>query len=498
MRLQKLTAALLVLCLTAALFSGCGKEKTIDISDLNLLTKAMNISVSGMTLDNSTLETQMGAFSGEKGTTLEILFSDAVTVNTVVLNEETDNVVRGFTVEVEQNGDYSLVCQQELIGQMRYCTFDTVSTKAIRVTVTDTADNKSFKISSTSAYDKQNEAHGFTVTAYAIGSDIYDAAYLNAGALKAVTDVVLYGLTSFDATGNIIFSNITSGGKTVGGEAALKQVIKNIRAAEKGAGHSIRLLCSLCAAQPAQDLDDSDKLKKAKGDVLVSAVNDNGDTLAANVLALMKDYKFDGVDFYYDYPVEDKYADTLSDFIVSLSEQSENVFLCAALPVQCVDLKSAAKKALARVEIMAYDAFDSFGNHSPFEGCCVSVIGTYTDAGYSAEQLSLGLPFYGRPADGGAYRYSYSLEAKRLGRYRNAVTGAAPAGADECQTRCYNSCQMIYDKTSYAYDNGLGGVMAWHLGCDVAYGDPLSLFSAIHASIASRTTAVASVTGESS
>ena len=49
----------------------------------------------------------------------------------------------------------------------------------------------------------------------------------------------------------------------------------------------------------------------------------------------------------------------------------------------------------------------------------------------------------------------------------------------------YNGRQMIYDKTAYAVDAGLGGIMIWHFGTDSS--DPeLSLTNTIAKAIAAR------------
>ena len=42
-----------------------------------------------------------------------------------------------------------------------------------------------------------------------------------------------------------------------------------------------------------------------------------------------------------------------------------------------------------------------------------------------------------------------------------------------------NSVQMISDKTAFVADAGLGGIMIWHMTCDLPYNNKLSLFKAI-------------------
>ena len=49
----------------------------------------------------------------------------------------------------------------------------------------------------------------------------------------------------------------------------------------------------------------------------------------------------------------------------------------------------------------------------------------------------------------------------------------------------FNDRQMIYDKTQYAIDLGLGGIMIWHMACDTPDAG-LSLTTAIYDAIADR------------
>ena len=88
------------------------------------------------------------------------------------------------------------------------------------------------------------------------------------------------------------------------------------------------------------------------------------------------------------------------------------------------------------------------------------------------EKVDLGVPFYGRPADGGAYWYNYNEYADKLADIDYTET-------DQGKTY-FNSWQTIYDKTAYAMSRGLGGMMVWHYSCDVYdINSDLSLFGAM-------------------
>ena len=91
----------------------------------------------------------------------------------------------------------------------------------------------------------------------------------------------------------------------------------------------------------------------------------------------------------------------------------------------------------------------------------------------------MGVPFYGRPADGGGYWPGYAEVADKL-------TGTDGAQADG--KLCYfNCCQTIYDKTAYCLSRGLGGMMVWHYSCDVKDAESVySLFGTMERCLADR------------
>ena len=67
------------------------------------------------------------------------------------------------------------------------------------------------------------------------------------------------------------------------------------------------------------------------------------------------------------------------------------------------------------------------------------------------------------------------------------MEGCPETEEENTPDRYYNGWQMVYDKTAYAIDVGLGGVMVWHYGYDLPSADELSLFGAIRQALADRT-----------
>ena len=93
----------------------------------------------------------------------------------------------------------------------------------------------------------------------------------------------------------------------------------------------------------------------------------------------------------------------------------------------------------------------------------------------------MGLPFYSRPTNRLAFWGSYAQFSDSLDRYTNLIyyNGFDHSGNPMTAPQYINSPQMIADKTAFAIDSGLGGVMVWHLNCDLPYDNELSLFRSI-------------------
>ena len=125
------------------------------------------------------------------------------------------------------------------------------------------------------------------------------------------------------------------------------------------------------------------------------------------------------------------------------------------------------------VEAMAYEVWDRDGTHASLKGA-KQCIRTLLLKGYKKEQLDLGIPFYARPATKEAYWYGYNGWYDKLdekGFCFDSGTGL---------TFSFNTYDMVYEKTQWAINRGLGGVMVWHYSCDIPKDNELSLFNAMY------------------
>ena len=202
------------------------------------------------------------------------------------------------------------------------------------------------------------------------------------------------------------------------------------------------------------------------------------DTLATQINDLLNDYNFNGVFFDYEYPIKAKYWKAFSNFLVNLDSELGGKKIGLAMSDWDIGISKEAMQCVDMVEMMEYDLFDDYGDHSSFD-CAQKGIEKFINAGFDSKVLDLGIPFYGRPADKGEYWYNYGDYAKILGKYSNK------AEIDGKQAY-FNSYGLVYDKTSLAIDYELGGVMVFRYGSDDLNHKDMSLFTAINQSINDR------------
>ena len=223
-------------------------------------------------------------------------------------------------------------------------------------------------------------------------------------------------------------------------------------------------------------------------------MTDSADKLIANVLKIIDDYGLDGIAFDYEYPhnliTNLHYGDFLKKLKLAMPQGKQlncafslwNLTVFGTFPhskLQYVD----------RIELMTYDGFDEYGDHSSFYTMCAEALAQLQSKGIDLAKVHLGLPFYSRPIDSGAFWGNYSDVCDQLGIYGNSLMQTIRIDGQEYEQLCYyNSRQLIFDKTSYAIDAGAGGVMIWHYGCDTK-DDSLSLYGAIAQAIADRSAA---------
>jgi GH18 family chitinase len=188
-----------------------------------------------------------------------------------------------------------------------------------------------------------------------------------------------------------------------------------------------------------------------------------------SIVNFCRDNEFAGVDFDWEFPKNDAEVEAYGALIAQTKAALAPHGLTVSVAVNRTQrLPKQAIEALDAVHVMAYD--DGKRHATPERA--QQAVEAWLAQGAPPAKLVLGVPFYGRKVvDRG--------EGKGMG-YAKLVEKHHPASdVDEVDGFYFNGPATIERKTRGAVEQGLGGVMIWEFGDDVAPGDPASLLQAI-------------------
>ncbi len=198
-----------------------------------------------------------------------------------------------------------------------------------------------------------------------------------------------------------------------------------------------------------------------------------GKDLPRNIRAVLEEYELDGAFFDYEFPMEWDAKLDFSIFLINLRKcLGADFSIGAALQPWCARFLPGAIGAIDMVELMCYDNWDENGFHSTME-LAKQDVRNMVKLGYKLSQIDLGLPFYARPTTKEARWYDYAAYWDQIDE--NGLATEESTGL----VASFNTPDLIYEKTAWAIETGLGGVMVWHYACDVPAGNEASLFTAI-------------------
>lgn len=341
----------------------------------------------------------------------------------------------------------------------RFCAFDTVETDSLRFVIDGKA--TSVKLSCKIASDDD-----FRIVTYIVASNIKNESSFNPEHFDVITDAIIFGCVTFDTEGQVsvntslLENTLTSLRKAIGDREV--NIYFNILGPGSDAGIYVW-----------EEQMESMSKKHSKAFLKPELIRDIKD--------LVNKYDFDGVFFDYEYPLENKYW---TDFKLFLQRLDISLGTHKKIGVATVDWNLPAVGNLTAyvdmVELMQYDRFNFNGEHAPFS-TCVSGYNSAESLYLKRDKLDMGVPFYGRPKNGGALWPGYASNAAKL---ENGSDGAMTSDCGYC---FFNSPQTIYDKTAYSLSKGLGGMMVWHYSCDVKdMNSEYSLFGAMARCLADR------------
>ncbi len=463
--MKKVISVFLSLVLLLSLTSCQSTFKTDNIDAFSVMKNAQII---------GDLKGQVAA----EGTFIEIRFQEDVTFDTVVIKEK-DNQIDKFSIWLEdENGEYKSIYKQDRIGEYRYCEIGEHTADSLKICIESSNENQ-YNLKDIDVLNvKDNKNKDFRVTSYLVCQWFYGNETVDTEKMNTLTDIILFGVARFDENGKVYLQDLDINGEMVSGDKIFKEIIEIIKTTNPNA----KIHCNILGPDGV-DAKDKEKLHSR-------AFVDNGEVLVDGILDLLKTYEFDGIFFDYEYPHKLKSIKDYSDFLVKLDSDLGDYILGAAFSHWSCNISKDAIKVLDRVEIMAYDNMGEYGSHAEFATVGGALaIKDFEKRGYDLSKCDLGLPFYGRTHNGDEAWPSYAQIAGDLENnpFKNKITKSYMTGDISGNIfTSFNGVQMIKDKTAFANDYGLGGVMVWHYTCDVAYEDDLSLFKAVQTSLETR------------
>lgn len=293
----------------------------------------------------------------------------------------------------------------------------------------------------------QEKAENFRVVSYLV---VYDEAAIDAidpSHFKDLTDVIIFGgYAVMHGDGKVTVSDKLAG------------VVERLKAMDENG--TLRWHLNF-------DLDTS-------GDQKMTMREDfRGKELARSIRAVLEEYDLDGAFFDYEFPQEWDAKLDFSIFLINLQQAlGDDYLIGAALQPWCASFLPGAIAAIDMVELMCYDNWDDDGFHSTME-LAKQDVKNMVKLGYKLNQIDLGLPFYARPTTKEGRWYDYRAYWDKIDENGLAVEEGTGLIAS------FNTPELIYEKTQWAIETGLAGVMIWHYHCDVPADNDASLFNAI-------------------
>ena len=304
---------------------------------------------------------------------------------------------------------------------------------------------------------KEQKAEIFRVSTYVVADYVQDINSLHSEDFDIITDVIVFGTATFDNEGKVYVN-----------EQSLEKALYNLR--EVIGERDIHMTLNILG--PGGHTDST-----VWEDQMETQSNEHNKAFASgvledNIIAVLDKYNLDGVHFDYEHPLSTKAWSKFNKFLVSMGKKLGERSLGVALCSWNLKLSTQALKYVDTIEVMLYDIFDSEGKHATTETMKENCkqIGL---SGIPYEKVNIGLPFYSRPTDWGAYWYSYN----------GCIDGIDENGyyIDENigKTFWFNTPDVIAEKTDFSIKSGYGGVMIWHYSCDFASSDARSLLGSI-------------------
>lgn len=400
----------------------------------------------------------------------EIQLTQKSEFNTAII-EESGNEAQFFRLQAFINDEWVTVYQSEKIQAMRICSFDTVTTDKIRLSIDKfRSEDTPVKIKSLKLYNEpKRDMTDFEVTAYqrldgdvpteilAKGED-----YVNnyARFYDVYSTIIVFAAVHWDENGKMNFGE--AGEEKFASEvAALKEIIAH----RSNQSHEVKIIVTALADGAWGDGHNG----------VNSYMADCWEDVANQIVDFTKKYDFDGVDIDWEYPASADDWKNYDSFIQKLdrdlSEYKEDIIISTALSAGQLGLSQETFNCIDQIQYMAYDGNDEDGYqsslHQAEEG-----LKAFADNGADISKINIGIAAYARPINSTPYWASW--RALEEANYWNSKYYTIHDG-DQVYEGTFCSPALAGDKLALALFSGAGGVMVFRSCCDKTMDDPNSV-----------------------
>lgn len=407
----------------------------------------------------------------ECNSAVEIQLKQQSTFNTAVI-KEVGNEVQYFRLQIWENEEWKTVYQSEKIQALRLCSFDSVTTDRVRLSIDKFRSTKtSAKIASLELYNEPlREAADFSVTAYQrldfdIPSEILkgtEEEIRNYARFYDVYNTVLVFAAVNWKNGEMVF-NFDDGEEGFARElAALKEIISY----RSNLSRKVKIVCTALADGAGGDGHTGVNVFMAK----------DWERVADRIVTFMEKYDLDGIDIDWEYPQSKKDWKCFDNFIKRLDEGMQRIkpdaILSAALSAYALGMSKDTLARFEQIQFMAYDGNDKDGYQSSLEQAQTGLV-DFVKNGASLKQINIGIAAYGRPVNGAPYWPFWRTQEGANLYFDNMYYNV------ECEGQVFDAAfcspALAGDKTAYALLTGTGGVMVFRAACDKTMDDPNSV-----------------------
>lgn len=406
-------------------------------------------------------------FADANNSYVEIELSKVSEINTAVI-EEVGNQAQYFRLQALVNDEWVTCYQSEKIQSMRLCSFDTVTTDRIRLSIDKfRSDDTPVKIKSIKLYNEPaRTADDFEVTAYQrldgdVPTEILakgDAYVKNYARFYDVySTVIVFAAVHWDENGNMNFGEAGED-KFASELSALKEIISK----RSNQNHKVKLIVTTLA-------------DGAFGAGVNFYMTEHWEKIAEQTVAFAQKYDIDGVDIDWEYPqtaddwkIYDSFIQKLKTDLNSVKEGS---IVSTALSAGQLGLSKETYEYIDQIQFMAYDDNDTDGYQSSLQQA-EDGVKAFVDNGCDLSKINIGIAAYGRPVNSTPYWATWR-DLDEANYWDNKYYTVEDA--DQIYEGTFCSPALAGDKTAYALFSGAGGVMVFRVACDKTMDDPNSV-----------------------